>query len=188
MTKEYDWWLWDNPQLDSQQIKDINKLIDDNYNDFEPSDLGARDNSTGRPLKNIKPKNIEMKYLLDTPIFDLMSLAEKTINETFGYHLFPINKWDQLLHNRYSSDIQGHYGKHTDGSRSDIYDVKITFLINLSEGDYEGGDLLIKNQNPNFRVPGSMLMFKSELVHEVTPVTRGERISLTHFFCGPRYR
>ena len=105
-----------------------------------------------------------------------------------GYHLFPINKWDKLLHNRYPSDIQGHYGKHTDGSRSDMYDIKITLLINLSEGNYEGGDLLIKNQNPNFRVPGSMLMFKSELVHEVTPVTRGERISLTHFFRGPRYR
>ena len=45
-----------NAQIDSQQIKDINKLIDDNYIDFEPSDLGARDTSTGRPLKNIKPK------------------------------------------------------------------------------------------------------------------------------------
>ena len=56
MTKEYDWWMWDKPQLDSQQIKDINKLIDDNYNDFEPSDLGARDNSTGSPLKNIKKR------------------------------------------------------------------------------------------------------------------------------------
>ena len=188
MTKKYDWWIWSEPQLDSQQIKDINKLIDDNYIDFEPSDLGARDTSTGRPLKNIKPKNIAMKHLLDTPIFDMMSLAEKTINETFCHHLFPINRWDQLLHNRYSSDIKGHYGKHTDGSRSDIYDVKITFLINLSEGDYEGGDLLIKDKNPNFRVPGSMLIFKSEFVHEVTPVTRGERISLTHLFCGPRYK
>ena len=188
MTKKYDWWIWSEPQLDSQQIKDINKLIDNKFTDFEPSEYGAKDGLTGRPLKNIKPKNIAMKHLLDTPIFDMICLAEKTINETFGYHLFPINRCDQLLHNRYSSDIQGHYGKHTDSSRSDIFDCKITLLINLSEGDYEGGDLLIKNQKTNFRVPGSMLIFKSELVHEVTPVTRGERISLTHFFCGPRYR
>ena len=40
----------------------------------------------------------------------------------------------------YSSDIKGHYGAHTDASMSDIFETKMTLLINLSEGVYEGGD------------------------------------------------
>jgi len=32
-----------------------------------------------------------------------------------------------------------------------------------------------------------MIMFKSGLHHRVTPITSGERISLTHFMVGPRF-
>ena len=187
MAHENDFWIWKDPLINLDQIKQINKIISERSIGVEPTEYGARDGA-GRALKNIKPLTIFMKDLMDTFIDDLIHTAEKAINTEYGYHLFPINKWDQLLLNRYSSDIQGYYGVHADGSMSDIYDIKMTLLINLSEGDYGGGDLIINGKTAPFREPGSMLFFKSHLLHEVTPVTSGERITLTHFFTGPRYR
>ena len=51
----------------------------------------------------------------------------------------------------------------------------MTMLINLSEGEYEGGDLIVNKKVADFRKPGSAILFKSHLIHEVTPVTKGER-------------
>ena len=65
----------------------------------------------------------------------------------------------------------------------------MTFLINLSEEPYEGGDFIINGQTQDFfREPGTAIMFKSHLRHEVTPVTKGNRISLTYFIHGPRFQ
>ena len=36
--------------------------------------------------------------------------------------------------------------------------------------------------------PGSALMFKSHILHKVTPVTKGERRTLTIFLKGPAFR
>ena len=145
MAYEHDFWMWETPQLNLDQIKQMNKIINERSIGVEETKYSAR-SGDGRLLKNIKPLRISMKHLMDTPIDDLIHTAEKTINTEYGYHIYPINKWDQLLHNRYSSDIQGYYGVHADGSRSDIYDIKMTLLINLSEGDYGGGDLIINGK------------------------------------------
>ena len=101
---------------------------------------------------------------------------------------FPLNRYDSLLYNVYSSDIQGHYGEHDDSSDSLLFDSKMTLLINLSEGEYEGGDLIVNKLVTDFRKPGSVILFKSYLRHEVTPVTKGERITLTYFINGPKFQ
>ena len=57
-------------------------------------------------------------------------------------------------------------------------------LINLSEG----GDLIVNKEDTTFRMPGTIIAFKSHLPHEVTPVTKGERITLTYFINGPKFQ
>ena len=106
----------------------------------------------------------------------------------FGVVSFPKNDWDVLLYNVSSGDIKARYGEHYDSSRSWAYDAKLTFLLNLSPDEYEGGDLIINKRLTNFRKPGSAILFKSHLRHEVTPVTKGERITLTYFINGPKYQ
>ena len=64
----------------------------------------------------------------------------------------------------------------------------MTFLLNLSPDEYEGGDLIVDKRLTNFRKPGSVILFKSNLMHEVTPVTKGERITLTYFINGPKFQ
>ena len=185
--ERYDWWVWDKPLLDTKQIQILNEVISNNYEFEENKERGAID-SEGNYLKNIKPKIISLKFL---PNFfhDILSLAFNTCHYKFGLVTFPPNIWDMLLYNVYSGDIKGKYGEHNDQSRSWTHDVKMTFLLNLSEEPYEGGDFIINGETQHFfREPGTAILFRSYLRHEVTPVTRGDRISLTYFIRGPKFQ
>ena len=186
MYHEHDFWLWSKPFLEPDTIKDINKTINERYYQVEDKNGGARDRD-GKYLKNIEPKNI---YLKDLPaiLLDVFHMGFHVCHHKFGFTTFPLNRWDGLLYNVYSSDIRGHYGEHSDLSRSLHYDSKMTMLINLSEGEYEGGDLIVNKEDTTFRMPGTVIAFKSHLPHEVTPVTKGERITLTYFINGPKFQ
>ena len=178
MYHEYDFWLWSKPFLEPDVIKDINKTVSERYYKVEKKDMGAK-SKDGNHLKNIEPKNIYLRDLPET-LLDVLHMGFHVCHHHFGLTTFPLNRWDTLLHNIYSSDIQGHYGEHSDESRNLLWDSKMTMLINLSEGEYEGGDLIVNKTITDFRTPGSVILFKSYLPHEVTPVTKGERLSLIH--------
>ena len=69
----------------------------------------------------------------------------------------------------------------------------MTLLINLSEESYDGGEFeLSMGQKPEtiveYSSPGSVVMFKSHILHRVKPVTSGTRKSLTLFITGPRFQ
>ena len=186
MYHEHDFWLWSKPFLEPDVIKDINKTVSERYYKVEKKDMGAK-SKDGKYLKNIEPKNIYLRDLPET-LLDVLHMGFHVCHHSFGLTTFPLNRWDTLLHNIYSSDIQGHYGEHSDESRNLLWDSKMTMLINLSEGEYEGGDLIVNKEDTTFRMPGTVIAFKSHLPHEVTPVTKGERITLTYFINGPKFQ
>ena len=65
---------------------------------------------------------------------------------------------------------------------------KLSMTIQLSDpSEYEGGDLIVNDKLINFKTPGQAILFRSNLIHEVTPVTKGDRISLSYFIHGPRH-
>jgi predicted 2-oxoglutarate/Fe(II)-dependent dioxygenase YbiX len=183
MSFSYDFWLWDDPQLTVDEIKESNDKINKSYFATENKEMGAK--VDGTYLKNIEPKQVYVGDLT-RPIYNFTQKAIRTCHYKFGFSTFPLNIYDVALYNVYSSKIKGHYGAHTDSSRNDIFDTKMTLLINLSEGDYEDGDLIVNGKMTNFKKPGSAILFKSYLLHEVTPVTSGERISLAYFINGPK--
>ena len=188
MQQQHKWWEFREPLLDTKQIHTLNKTILNNYESEQNPDLGAKDKE-GNYLKNIKPKNISLKFI-PTPYCDvILSLAFYVCHYEFGLVSFPPNIWDVLLYNVYSGDIKGKYGEHDDQSRSWTHDAKMTFLLNLSEEPYEGGDFIINGETQHFfREPGTAILFKSHLKHEVKPVTKGERISLSYFIHGPKFQ
>lgn len=69
---------------------------------------------------------------------------------------------------------------------------KISFSVQLTEKDkYEGGDLILndgsKNINP-YKNIGDLVCFPSYILHEVTPVTKGERNALVGWIGGKNFK
>jgi PKHD-type hydroxylase len=90
------------------------------------------------------------------------------------------------LFNRYAGG-SNHYGPHIDGavlhSRHPAQWVRtdLSCTLFLSDpADYDGGELVIREPQGErrFKLPaGDLLLYPGTTLHEVTPVTRGERIA-----------
>lgn len=105
----------------------------------------------------------------------------------FHYDLLSTESLQYTVYNENSS----WYGQHNDVFPLAALHRKISFTVQLSDDDeYEGGDLLIyphsfKRPHRAQRKKGSITIFQSNLIHEVTPVTKGVRKSLVGWFSGP---
>jgi PKHD-type hydroxylase len=69
---------------------------------------------------------------------------------------------------------------------------KITLSLQLSDGaSYEGCDLEVRAAHPLDIAPrerGTLMAFRANALHRVTPVTRGVRKSLVIWAAGPEFR
>ena len=94
---------------------------------------------------------------------------------------------------RYSATQSGFFDWHTDtGAGQLAARRKLTIVVQLSESScYEGG-LLQTNADGHVATAsqaiGSALILPSFVLHHVTPVTRGERYSMTLWAHGPAFR
>lgn len=83
------------------------------------------------------------------------------------------------------------YGKHTDRSIN-ILNRKLSFSILLSDkSSYKGGDFYLYENEEGLLLPqeqGKLLLFPSFVLHEVTPVTKGERNSLVGWVTGDNFK
>lgn len=90
--------------------------------------------------------------------------------------------------NRYAADGQGgeHYGAHVDGAiraqpDGTLLRTDVSCTLFLSEpDDYEGGELVISDAYGTHEVKlaaGDAIVYPATSVHQVLPVTRGERVA-----------
>lgn len=112
-------------------------------------------------------------------------------NRHFGFDLTDFAESAQAA--RYGQDRQGHFDWHSDiGAGALAQRRKLTAVVQLSDpGDYQGGALEVwpdSHPRPAPRDKGSALVFPSFALHRVTPVTAGERWSLTLWAHGPAFR
>lgn len=80
----------------------------------------------------------------------------------------------------------GHYGTHSDAALMRLPEAGLTIRSDLSAtlflsepDEYEGGELLVEDQfgaQPVKLEAGSMVLYPSSSLHQVAPVTSGERI------------
>lgn len=80
----------------------------------------------------------------------------------------------------------GHYGTHSDAALMRLPEAKLTIRSDLSAtlflsepDEYDGGELLIEESFGAQAVKleaGDMVLYPSSSLHQVTPVTRGQRI------------
>ncbi len=188
----------------------MNKIVHDLYNYYYYNDVLSKDsiknlhyvfdknsnNSTDDPAKKVT-KTSSVKFVDWSFMKHHMSGIEQCVlkhnKEYIGYNLYPQFEGDDIILNEYDSKYLGEYNWHKDHSNNFVYDIKLTVLINVSLEDYEGGKFYLftsggEEHVKEFDKPGSMIIFKSDQVHKVTPVTKGKRHSITMFYSGPRWQ
>jgi PKHD-type hydroxylase len=189
MSWKYDY-FWHENVLSKKEIKDLHNYIDKNFFCYEPKeDMGATPDGV---LKKITTTKIISLGSIKDKIKKATDLVQATNSVEFGYNIFPINDGMKCLLNMYDSKSKGHYDYHIDSTKDDVCSTKLTVLINLSKGKYEGGKFFIFNNGTEYEVkqlsvPGNMVLIKSHLNHKVTPVTKGIRSSLSFFINGPKF-
>lgn len=92
-------------------------------------------------------------------------------------------------------DVGDFFDIHRDVIRPDAPEIRcMTTVVNLTDGDqYEGGDLLLYVNGPDEdpikldRKKGSSITFPAFILHEVTPITSGHRVTLVSWIYGTPY-
>ena len=169
------------PYFTHEQVKEINKEIRKNIFQKEPLDAAA--------------SAIKVGSFFHIPCLSLTELLHpwlkqcQVINKkVFGYDIFWNFHLESFNYNVYVES--GEYNWHTDVTKNKVRDIKLTCLLNLSEETYEGGEFrTIGKPNENIKFTSGMgLIINPLIAHKVTPVTKGERITLTYWGIGPSWR
>lgn len=88
-------------------------------------------------------------------------------------------------------DKEGHFDWHMDFGKTQSK-RKLSLSIQLSDPEtYEGGNLQFLLNNQPHDAPrglGTLIIFPSYVMHRVTPVTSGSRMSIVGWVSGPPYR
>lgn len=142
---------------------------------------------------NFNPSGIRIR---GEDTFTDYRISENSYSSDLELKSFLINKLSEL---NIVSIPSVEYLKYTVGSKFKIHrdrnDVKGVFtyryrtlIIQLVEGsDYRGGDLIVEGNYMNRKL-GSVIMFNSKYLHEVTEVTEGIRFSLCLFLTKDNFK
>ena len=110
-----------------------------------------------------------------------------------NYQMWNYDLWgyqDSIQYTTYY-DQGGHYDWHSDVGPN-MSNRKLSCVIQLSEPDeYEGGELQLLRGRMQENMPkgkGCVVVFPSYLLHRVSPVTKGKRISMVIWVGGGHYK
>jgi PKHD-type hydroxylase len=113
--------------------------------------------------------------------------------ELFRFHLTGLLAMQFAV---YSHDRGGYFDWHSDYGRDaadpGLEPRKITLSLQLSDGaSYDGCNLEVRAAYPTDVAPrerGTLVAFRANALHRVTPITRGMRKSLVIWAVGPEFR
>jgi predicted 2-oxoglutarate/Fe(II)-dependent dioxygenase YbiX/peroxiredoxin len=141
-------------------------------------------------LKRREDVGIEDADLLSGVMMRLEGRLLPLIERAFAWRPTEI---ERFLICRYAAGNQGFFSAHRDNVTAGTAHRKFAVSINLNAGAYEGGDIRFPEfSRQTLRPPtGGAAVFACGLLHEVTPVTAGERFTFVPFLydeAGARLR
>lgn len=153
------------------------------------TELAKIGGSSSGGIVDTKIRNVSHSWLPIDKFEWLYSLLEEEIKNinwlNFKYVLNSMEMIDYLEY--HSGDEAGKYDAHIDGNINS--NRKLSFSVLLSDpSEYEGGDLIIYEGKSPMIIPkkrGMITFFPSNVLHEVTPVTKGVRRSIVSWVHGP---
>lgn len=125
----------------------------------------------------------------NTWLYDKISdLANIANTQMWNYDIWGYG--DELQYTIYEGN-GGHYDWHADLGPK-ISNRKLSCVLQLSDADdYEGGELQLNNGGSSINVgkkKNRIVFFSSFVLHRVTPVTKGTRVSLVTWLSGKNLR
>ena len=165
-----------------EQIKEINKIIKKNI--IEKEELSKSSQNVSKIGDFFIVSCLPLMELLHPWLYQ----CQIANIDVFGYDIYWNFHLDAFNYNVYGIDSE--YGWHIDGNNKNTpIDAKLTCLLNLSEEPYEGGEFYAINLKEKALFDSGMgLIITSLIAHKVTPITKGERITLTYWANGPSWR
>jgi len=147
--------------------------------------------ATTTEKSNVRNSKISWLYAADEMkwVFRRVTDIALNLNERFfKFDLFGLNEGFQFTNYKAPS---GKYGKHVDRSIN-IVVRKLSISIQLTDPkEYKGGDLYLYDGEDGVlmnKTQGTLIMFPSYVLHEVMPVTKGERNSLVTWITGKPFK
>ena len=109
-------------------------------------------------------------------------------NRFFKFDIFGLSEGLQFTNYKAPSDK---YGKHID-RENDFLIRKLSLSIQLTDpNEYEGGELILYEDEKGTEMKkeqGTLVLFPSYILHEVKPITKGERNSLVSWVTGKPFK
>ena len=145
---------------------------------------GAIDPSARSVLS--QPLPIEPSGWPAARLVDAIAQANAT---RWRYDLWGFDATDHPSILRYEGQVNDHFRPHLDAGEH-APTRKLSFSVQLSDPTtYRGGDLVFSgNHPPDARAQGTMTVFPSIVLHEVTPVYAGVRTAIVGWIHGPTFR
>jgi PKHD-type hydroxylase len=149
---------------------------------------GSVDKNVRRSELNWMPSTPDTKWA-----FEILGHVVSSLNaQYFRFNLTGFGEPIQLTN--YDSSEHGMYGWHVDMSAQTGSPCrKLSVVMQLSDPvEYEGGVLELKPRNDEAirmrKQRGLIVVFPSWTLHQVTPVTQGNRQSLVAWTSGPSFK
>lgn len=107
------------------------------------------------------------------------------LSKSFGLERFA---FDHFVVTCYTAERGDYFRPHRDNTTKETQDRLFAMTLNLNTADYEGGGLHFPEYGPAHYAPprGGAILFPCSLIHEATPVTKGERFTLLNFLRRPQ--
>jgi PKHD-type hydroxylase len=141
--------------------------------------------------KDVRDSKISWLYPVDDIDWVFRRVTDITLNlneRFFKFDLFGLNEGFQFTNYEAPS---GKYGKHVDrGINSPVRKLSISIQLTNPE-EYEGGELYLYDDDKGTlmdKTQGTLILFPSYVLHEVMPVTKGERNSLVTWVTGKQFK
>jgi len=157
--------------IDHATINAIHKRLSDAQ--FRSGQLSA-----GYAAKGVKQNQQSEGDAVAQHIIQLVQ--ERLLKHSVWVQAAQPKHFGRCMINRYS--VNDHYGWHVDDAWMQGIRTDLSFTLSLSAlSDYDGGALSIQDSSGerSWRLDaGDILLYPSHFLHQVEPVTRGERIAV----------
>ncbi len=156
---------------------------------------GARDSGFMRDVDGKTVEILDPSFkkrrdinLAETPLLETLNqIALRRIKpEIEKAFQFSITRFERHIVACYDASNQGFFNRHRDNTTKGTAHRRFAMTLNLNTGEYEGGCLRFPEYGTQLYRPnvGEAVIFSCSLLHEVTPVTQGERYALLSFLYG----